>query len=195
MRGVKVRGIEAVVIGGSSGAVEALQEILGSLAPDFPVPIAAVVSPSAGDGIDVAHRLRAKCRFQVKEAEDKELLAPSTLYLAPQGYHLLIERAGTFSLSMDDLDKHARPSIDVLFESAAEALESGVVGILLGGANDDGIRGLTRIKQRGGLSYVQSPDGAATRTMREAALRISHPSWIVPLPELAPLLTRLSRPA
>jgi two-component system chemotaxis response regulator CheB len=136
-----------------------------------------------------------RCALPVKEAEDKEPLAPSTVYVAPPNYHLLLETQGYFSLSVDDPVLFSRPAIDVLFESAADAFGRSLLGLLLTGASEDGARGLCRIQQAGGLTLVQAPSTAAVRIMPEAALRLSAPSHVLPLNEIGPFLARLDRRA
>ncbi|MDQ3755637.1 MAG: chemotaxis protein CheB, partial [Acidobacteriota bacterium] len=119
-------------------------------------------------------------------------IVPGRVYLAPCDYHLLIEREG-FALSTESPVGFARPSIDVLFETAADVYGARAVGVILTGANRDGARGLARIKARGGYAIVQEPASAATRSMPEAALRATTVDYVVPLAEIAPLLNRLSR--
>lgn len=183
--------VEAIVIGGSAGALEAIRTILPELLPGFALPIALVLHllPTRPSGL--ASILARQCSLRVKEAEDKEPIAPGTLYLASPNYHLLIERRRCFSLSTDEPVHFSRPSIDVLFETAADAYGPGLVGLLLSGANDDGARGLARIKAAGGTTVVQSPDTAVVRTMPEAALRLTAADHILPLPDIGALLSSL----
>jgi two-component system, chemotaxis family, protein-glutamate methylesterase/glutaminase len=183
--------VEAIVIGGSAGALDALRTILPALSPPFALPIAIVLHllptrPSGLTGI-----LANQCSLRVKEAEDKEPIAPATLYLASPNYHLLVERRRCFSLSTDEPIHFSRPSIDVLFETAADAYGPGLVGVLLTGANEDGARGLERIKAAGGITIVQSPDTAVVRTMPDAALRLSRVDHILSLAEIGPFLSSL----
>lgn len=188
---VAAQRIEAIVIGGSAGALEALGAILPALPSDFSVPIALVLHLPPKHPSMVATVLGAKCSLRVKEPDDKEPLEAGTLYVAPPNYHLLIERKRSFSLSMDDLVLFSRPSIDVLFESAADAYGSRVAGVLLSGANADGAHGLARIKQAGGLTIVQSPQTAAVATMPEVALRLAQPDHVLPLNGVGAFLANL----
>ncbi len=163
--------IEATVIGGSAGALEALASLLEGLPAGLRVPIAIVVhiarnKPSALGSVLAAHSALPVC-----EAEDKAPLEPGHAYVAPPGYHVLIERGPSFALSVDAPVNFSQPSIDVLFESAAAALGPAVAGVLLSGANEDGARGLLAISEAGGVAMVQEPGEAASRTMPEAALR------------------------
>jgi len=191
---MNARDVAAVVIGGSAGALEALGEILPVLGDDFALPIAVVVHIPARRPSLLVEVLRAKCRLAVKEAEDKELFGPGTVYVAPPDYHLLIEKRGRCSLSVDELVHFSRPSIDVLFESAADAYGPRLIGVLLTGANEDGAAGLARIKQAGGTTAVQAPDSAAVATMPAAGLRLASPDHVLALPELGPLVARLGTP-
>jgi len=185
------RNIEAIVIGGSAGALEALGMFLPDLPREFSIPIALVVHLPPTKPSVVPNVLGARCALHVKEPDDKEPLVPATLYVAPPNYHLLIEKNRSFSLSVDDPVLFSRPSIDVLFESAADAYGPGLAGVLLTGANEDGARGLRRIKDAGGLTIVQSPATAAVATMPEAALRHGKPSHVLPLQKIGAFLAHL----
>jgi two-component system chemotaxis response regulator CheB len=122
----------------------------------------------------------------VREVDDKEAIEPRHVYLAPPDYHLLVER-GSFALSTDERVQHARPSIDVLFESAADAYGERVIGIVLTGANEDGAAGLARIADRGGLAIVQDPESAERRAMPDAAIAAGTPT-VLPLEEIGPFV-------
>lgn len=162
--------VEAIVIGASAGAVEALSRLLPALPADYPIPLLVVVHvPPDRDNALVA-LLRQRSRLAVLEAEDKGPIAPGAAYFAPADYHLLVETDRTLALSADDLVLYSRPSIDVLFESAAQAYGPGLVGLILTGANEDGAQGLAAIAAAGGLALVQDPDQAGARAMPEAAL-------------------------
>jgi two-component system chemotaxis response regulator CheB len=163
--------IEMIVVGGSAGALDALSVLLPALPGDFSVPIAIVLHLHPSKPSYLAQVLSAKSAVRVKEAEDKEPFSPATVYIAPPNYHLLVERHRCFALSVDDPVHFSRPAIDVLFESAADALGAAAAGVLLTGGNDDGARGLDRIARMGGITLVQSPESAPVRTMPEAALR------------------------
>lgn len=184
------RHIEAIVIGGSAGALEALSVILPALPPDLALPIAIVIHLPPGKTSYLTEVLGARCALPVKEAEDKEPLAPGMVYTAPPNYHLLIEKQRLFSLSVDDPVHFSRPAIDVLFETAADAYGAALAGALLSGASEDGARGLARIKEKGGVTIVQSPDGAPSRTMPEAALRLARIDHVVPQGEIGIILSR-----
>jgi two-component system chemotaxis response regulator CheB len=172
-----------VVLGASLGGVEAVDIILPSLPKDYPFPLVVVLHRHRDSGDVLVEHLRKACSIPVMEAEDKMPIETGWIYLAPPDYHLLIERecavaedlsvhhpALHFVLSTDEEVNHARPSIDVLFESVAEACGSSVVGIILTGASRDGASGLVKIKARGGFTVAQDPDSAKAAIMPLAAI-------------------------
>ena len=132
--------------------------------------------------------------LQVKQAEEKESIQGGTVYIAPPNYHLLIEDDHTFSLSVDNAVNYARPSIDVLFESAADVYGSDLIGVILTGNNDDGSQGLKKIKRNGGLTIVQTPESAEADGMPQAALEAVIPEYMLSLEAIGPLLNALSKP-
>lgn len=161
----------AVVVGASAGAVEALQAILCALPADFPAPIIVVVHIPPDRKSRLAQVIQSRCALTLREAEDKELAEPGTVYFAPPDYHLLVERDGRLSLSSEAPVLFSRPSIDILFETAAEAFGEAAVALVLSGANGDGARGAERIAQAGGVVLVQSPETATASAMPLAALK------------------------
>lgn len=187
--------MRAVVVGGSAGAFDPLTRILAALPRDFSLAVAVVLHVAPGRPSLLAHVLGAHCCLPVSEVDDKEVIEPGKVYVAPPGYHLLVERTERFSLSVDELVHYSRPSIDVLFESAADVYEGSLVGVLLSGANEDGARGVSRIKAGGGMTIVQSLASAQTRTMPEAALRLTRPDYVLPTLEIGALLARLGTPS
>ncbi|MBF0509567.1 MAG: chemotaxis protein CheB [Deltaproteobacteria bacterium] len=182
---------QAVVIGVSAGGMEALSDLLPPLPDEFSWPIIIVqhMHPTQGDYL--AELLCRRCAVKAKEADDKEKIQPGWIYLAPPNYHLLIERDQTFSLSVDEKVNFARPSIDVLFESAVDAYGSGLIGIILTGANHDGAYGLHLIKQCGGLTIVQDPAHAAHPVMPRSALDMTKVDHVLPIPGITRLLIEL----
>lgn len=183
-----VRTIDAIVMGGSAGAIDALNTILPALPADFAVPIVIVLHVLPSKPSLLTTVLGPRCAMTIKEAEDKEPLMPSTIYVAPPNYHLLIERQGWFSLSFDAAVHFSRPSIDVLFESAADAYGAKLTGVLLSGANDDGARGLRAIVNKGGVAVVQAPKTSAVDTMPLAAVEACPQAHVLPLSDIAPFL-------
>ena len=185
---------KAVVIGVSSGGLEALKVLVPGLRPDFGLPVLIVqhLAPHADSYLPVC--LNALSPLTVKEAEDKEALRPGVVYVAPPDYHLLVEADATLSLSVDPKVNFSRPAVDVLFETASDAFGSALVGIVLTGANHDGAAGLARIKRRGGLAIVQSPESAQAPTMPQAAIGATAVDHILSLHEIAPFLNHLIGP-
>ncbi len=182
----------AVAIGVSTGGLRALETILQALPADFALPILIVqhIDRDAGGGL--AHLLDQRCALKVREAGDNDQIVPGTAYLAPANYHLLVENRERLTLSVDPPVSFARPSIDVLFESAADVFGPHLIGIVLTGANFDGSEGLKRVKARRGLAIVQQPADAEAAQMPRAALAATEVDHVVTLGEIAPLLERLA---
>lgn len=162
--------IKLVVVGASAGAVDALGALLPGLPANFPAPILVVVHIPPDGRSRMAEVLQRHCALSVREAEDKEPALAGTVYIAPPDYHLLVERDGLLSLSNEEQVLFSRPSIDVLFETAADAFGAATAAVVLSGANSDGARGAARIAQAGGLVLVQSPESATSTAMPLAAL-------------------------
>lgn len=160
----------AVVIGASVGAIEALSVILPALPENYPLPVFIVVHVPADSRSLIADLFSGRCQIPVKEAEDKETIQNGTIYFAPADYHLLVESDFTLSLSSDEPVHYSRPSIDVLFESAADAYGDGLTGVILTGANSDGAGGLRAVCEAGGSALVQLPHTAIGTAMPMAAL-------------------------
>jgi len=188
------RTIEAVVLGASAGGFEALLAVLKGLPSTYPMPLVAVLHLPENHESRLPELFGYRLELQVREARDKESLAPGVLYFAPSGYHLLIETDRTFSFSCEDRVNYSRPSIDVLFETAVDAYGKALAGILLTGANYDGAAGLAGMKVAGALTIVQDPATAEVPTMPEAAIRRMAPDLILPLAEIHSLLRRLGEP-
>jgi two-component system chemotaxis response regulator CheB len=188
--------LNIVVIGASWGGLYALMELLGALPTDFPVPIA-VVQHRAHDDSDttrLAHVLSRYSTLPVADADERARLEPARVYLAPADYHLMVER-GHFELSVDDLVQYSRPSIDVLFESAANAYGPGVVGVLLTGFGRDGTAGMARIKEKGGLTIAEDPGSAMQPAMPRAAINRGVVDEVLGLSAIAPRLMQLAKVA
>jgi two-component system, chemotaxis family, protein-glutamate methylesterase/glutaminase len=182
---------EAIVVGLSAGGMEALKLFVPMLPATFPLPV--IVAQHIAEESDgfLPEYLDELSPLTVKEAEDKEPIFAAHVYLAPPGYHLLVENDRTFSLSADPRVNYCCPAIDVLFESAADVFGEALIGVVLTGGNSDGSRGLKTIKDRGGTAIVQNPVTADNRAMPQAACEAVIPDYIVNLPELVPLLVRL----
>jgi two-component system chemotaxis response regulator CheB len=161
---------DAVVIGASSGGIELLGTLLSKVPAAFPAAVL-VVQHVRGDSRSLLHELYApRCAIAVCEAADKQPIEPGTVYFAPPDYHLLVEFDHTCALSVDDPVRYSRPSIDVLFESAAWAYRGRLLGILLTGANDDGSAGMAAIREAGGTNWAQLPSTARSPIMPRSAI-------------------------
>jgi two-component system chemotaxis response regulator CheB len=185
------RHFKALVIGVSTGGVSALKYLLGKLPADFPIPVLIVshIAPDSDDGM--ALLLNSLSSIRVKEADEQEIITFGTVYLAPANYHLLVERGGSLALSIDPPVNYARPSVDVLFESAANVYGSELIGVILTGAGADGSKGLLKIKNCGGVTIVQNPTDAEMASMPQSALQLLQADYVVQLKELPDILMRL----
>ncbi len=183
----------AVVIGASAGGVQALLALLPALPADFPWPIFIVLHVPADRSNVLAPLFEAQCGLEVKEAEDKETARPGVVYFAPSDYHLLVEENGDLALSSDEAINYSRPSIDVLFESAADAYGEGLIGVILTGANNDGAAGLKAVHAAGGVALVQDPAAAYARTMPQAARQACNAALVLSLDRIADYLKGLER--
>jgi two-component system, chemotaxis family, protein-glutamate methylesterase/glutaminase len=164
------RPLDALVIGGSAGSVEALTAILPALRPTCGIAVFVVMHLPRERPSLLVNIFAPKCQLRVVEAQDKEPVEPGTIYFAPPDYHVLIDRGPHIALDAGELVNFSRPSIDVLFESAADAYAERLMGIVLSGANGDGAAGLKAVQSAGGLTLVQHPQTAVARAMPEAAL-------------------------
>jgi two-component system chemotaxis response regulator CheB len=182
---------ELVVIGASWGGLRAVKDVLDGLGNAATAPIVVAQHRAPGAGQRLPQLLQRHTELTVREAEDKDTLTPGSVYLAPPDYHTLIEADGTIALSTEGLVRHARPSIDVLFRSAAEAYRERCVGVVLTGANDDGAEGLARIKELGGVAVVQDPRTAERREMPAAAIGATHADIVLPLEDIGAFLRGL----
>ena len=183
---------ELIVIGCSLGGMYALEKIFCVLPPDFEIPIAVAQHRHKKSNEGLPEFFRRTCKIHIMDADDKQWIKPSTVYLAPADYHLLVEK-GSFSLSVDEAVHNSRPSIDVLFESAADAYGRALIGVILTGANDDGASGVRRIRSRGGLVVAQDPKTAEAPTMPEAAIATGAVDQILPLDQIGPFLVERSQ--
>ena len=180
-----------VAIGSSWGGLDALGELLAGLPDGFPAAVA-IAQHRAADSQDgaLAGLLARVSAIPIRDAEDKDAILPGNGYLAPPDYHLLVEEDG-FALSVDERVRHARPSVDVLFESAADVYGERLVAVVLTGANDDGADGVRAVKARGGATIAQDPDEAERAEMPAAAIATGAVDRVLPLGRIAPALAEL----
>jgi two-component system chemotaxis response regulator CheB len=182
-----------VVIGASWGGLYALMDLLGALPVDFPAPIVVVQHRSADtDDSRLAKVLGRYSALPVMDSEDKALLEPSHVYLGPAGYHVLVDH-DHLTLSVDDLVQYSRPSIDVLFESAADTLGSQAIAVLLTGFGHDGAAGLAKVREAGGATIVQEPATAMQASMPQAGIDAGGAIEVMPLEKIARRLIELCR--
>lgn len=183
---------KAVVIGTSAGGLKALRTIFPLLPKNYPLPILVVQHmPVNAKGFNTSALLADHCKLPVMEAIDKTPIQPGWIYFAPPGYHLLVEPDFTLSLSIDPKVNHSRPSIDVLFETAADAYQEGLTGVLLTGASQDGTQGLLKILNRGGMTLVQDPTTAEAPLMPRFAIAVRAASQILTLEAIARTLIQI----
>jgi two-component system chemotaxis response regulator CheB len=175
------REFDAVVIGGSAGAIDALAELLPALPKSERTAVIVVVHLPANQKSLMVEIFKPRCTPVVREAEDKSPVELGTIWFAPPDYHLLIESDRTFALSIDAHVCFSRPAIDVLFESAAAVYGERLLGIVLTGASRDGAHGAKAIRERGGTVIVQDPEEAATGIMPKAAIEEANPQWVTSL--------------
>lgn len=187
------RAIDAIAIGASAGAIETLRVVLAPIPRSFGAALVLVIHvPASGESL-LADVLARHCALPVREAADKEKIEESTVYVAPPGYHLLVEPDKTLSLSIDAPVNYSRPSIDVLFESAAYAYRERLLGIILTGANEDGADGLMAVRRSGGLAWVQDPGSAAAVVMPRSAIERAGADAVYDPSTMAAELVALSR--
>jgi len=182
---------EAIVIGTSAGGLKALISVLGALPSEFPLPIIIVQHLHPHSDSYLAQILDAKCQLKVKQADEKESITAGVVYIAPPNYHLLIEEDRSFSLTCEEPVNFARPSVDVLFETAIYAYRDKLIGIILTGANNDGSQGVKKIKQIGGYVIVQAPATAEADAMPKAAIAATQVDKILPITQIGPYLLQI----
>ncbi|GAB1418322.1 chemotaxis protein CheB [Bacteroidales bacterium] len=192
MFGTGLEKINAVVIGTSAGGLKALKSIVEALPADFDLPVFIVQHLNPQSGGFLPSYLSQFTQLRVKEAEPNETVVNGTVYIAPANYHLLIEKDKKLSLTVDEKVNFSRPSIDILFESAAEVYLEQLLGILLTGANNDGSKGIIRIHQLGGITIAQHPASAEVKAMPQSAIETGAVNWVLHLDEITLFLAKLS---
>ena len=181
--------MQFIAIGASLGGTSALQVLLPTLPPNWTAAVALVFHRAQGAGDSLERFLRKHSPLPVEEARDKTPIQPGHLYFAPADYHLMCEE-NHFALTTEAAVSYARPSIDVLFESAAEMYGERAAGVLLSGAGHDGAAGMTAIKRHGGLTLVQTPESAESASMPNAAIATGKIDKILPLEAIVPFLLK-----
>jgi two-component system chemotaxis response regulator CheB len=184
--------IEAIVIGASAGGVEALGLILPALPAKFGASLLIVLHLPRERPSLLVEIYEKRCALPIREADDKEPIEPGTVYFAPPDYHMLVERNRQIALSTDEPVHFSRPSVDVLFESAADVYADRLLGVILTGANEDGAAGLHAVHRAGGVTVVQQPDSAKVPLMVVSALQRNPADFVLSLPQIAELLVGLA---
>ncbi|HEX9130317.1 MAG TPA: chemotaxis protein CheB [Gemmatimonadaceae bacterium] len=182
-----------VAMGTSWGGLSAMSKLLGSLPEEFSLPIVLVQHRSKDSDRLLVQLLQDATGLKVCEIEDKDVLRAGTVHVAPADYHVLVE-SGYLSLTLEEPVRFSRPSIDVMFTSAADAYGPATIGVILTGANEDGATGLAAIVKRGGYALVQDPKTAEIRIMPEAALKATPTAEVLSLDDLASRLIELAEP-
>ena len=184
---------EAVVIGVSAGGLRAMQILFSNIGKRFNLPIVVVqhLHPESEDYL--AQMLSDYCPLRLKEADDKELIKNSTVYFAPANYHLLVSSDKTLTLNVDEKVNYCRPSVDVLFESAADVYGEHLIGIVLTGSNQDGAAGMKMIKEYGGLAIVQDPSTADVEVMPLSVINCIKVDHILSLEKIGKYLNNINK--
>ncbi len=187
---------DIVVIGASSGGIEALQTLVGALPAHFPATIFVVVHVGPY-GLNMLDRILEKAgKLPASNANDWEKFERGHLYVAPGDHHLFLEPTGHMRLTRGPKENRTRPAVDPLFRSAAAAYGLRVVGVVLSGSLDDGTAGLWAIKERGGVAIVQEPGEARAPGMpRNALAHVEADHWAdhcLPVEKIAAVLVELA---
>jgi two-component system chemotaxis response regulator CheB len=182
---------EAIVIGVSSGGMNAMKIMFSLLPKNFSTPIIIVQHIGARSDGHFIKLLNNQSNVSIKEADEKEKIENGNVYIAPPNYHLMIERDKTFSLTIEERVNYARPSIDVLFESAADVYKDKLIGVILTGSSSDGTTGLKKIKEYGGLTIAQDPKTAESGYMPASAIAVVPMDFILSLEEIIKLLIKI----
>lgn len=178
----------AVFIGGSWGGLEASSRILAQLPRDFPAPVFLVLHQRQGSDNRLSWLLRHRIGMKVCDPEDKEVVRKGHLYVAPPGYHMLVDQCGTVAFSMGPAVHFSRPSIDETFFSGGHVYGRDAIGVILTGANEDGARGIRYIARRGGVTVAQSPESAEAGLMPRAAIETGHVQHVLDINDIAGFL-------
>ena len=180
----------AIVIGTSAGGLHAVSAILDEFPADYPIPVIIVQHRSKDQRDLLEEVLQSKCKIRIKQADEKEKIESGCVYIAPPDYHLLVESDETFSLSADEPVRFSRPSIDVLFETAAAVFKNALIGIILTGASNDGSSGIVAIKKNGGLTIAQNPAEAQFPFMPKSSIETKEINYVWTLSDIRNFLLK-----
>lgn len=179
-----MRRPKLMIIGGSAGSLQVIMGIISVVRPDFPSSVLIVLHRNSVFESNLEDLFALKSRAIIKEVEEKELIMPGSIYIAPADYHVLIEEDQTFSLDYSERVNFSRPSIDVTFRSASDVYGKELVCLLLSGGNADGVDGLEHVKERGGLTVVQDPATAEVPYMPQHALSRMNVDFVLPAEDI-----------
>ncbi len=182
-----------VVIGASSGGLDALSTLLSALPGTYRLPVIVVQHRSKEERDLLETVLQHKCEIRIKQADEKEKITAGFVYIAPPNYHLMIESDMTFSLSVDESVKFSRPSIDVLFETASHVYAERLIGIILTGSGSDGAGGMLSISEQNGFTIAQDPGEAHDPAMPIASIRTGAVKRVLPLKEIIEFLKQVEK--
>lgn len=168
-----------IIVGGSAGSFKIVNQLLNSLPQNFKHPLILCLHRLRNVRAGFAEALQINSKILISEPDDKEIIRENRIYLAPANYHLMFDQDQRFLLSTSDPVNHSRPSIDICFETGAEAFKDKTIGVLLSGANMDGAKGMLKVKTEGGLTIVQSPEDSEIRTMPETCINLFQPDRIL----------------
>lgn len=187
-----ISGCEVVLIGGSAGSLKVLMEVLPLLSTIPTYALVIILHRKNTEDSTLEDLIALKTILPVREVEDKTLLEPGCIYIAPSDYHLLFEKNKLLSLDISEKVNHSRPSIDVSFESAAAVYNSSLVAILLSGSNSDGTQGLKIIQELGGKIIIQDPKSADMPFMPNHAILNTTPDLILDIEGIAAVLAKIN---
>jgi two-component system chemotaxis response regulator CheB len=180
-----------LVIGGSAGSLQVILSMLLAMGREYPLPVILILHRNSGFESYLEELLSSRTHLLIREAEEKEVLKPGTVYVCPADYHVLVEQDRTLSLDYSERVNHCRPSIDVTMRSAADVFGNGLVAILLSGGNADGVDGMEYVKARGGMTVVQDPATAEVPYMPQHLIMRMTPDRVLAPGELALLVGQL----
>jgi two-component system chemotaxis response regulator CheB len=176
-----------IVIGASTGGTEAIKDVLVAMPPDAPGILVTQHMPE-GFTRSFAARLDGLCKVAVKEADDGERVLPGHVYIAPGHSHLLLRKSGAnyiTQLSQSEPVNRHRPSVDVLFHSAAECAGKNVIGVILTGMGKDGAAGMLELRKAGAYTYAQDKDSCVVYGMPREAVAVGGVEEVLPLDQIA----------
>jgi two-component system chemotaxis response regulator CheB len=183
---------KVVMIGGSAGSLQVLMQLLPQLPSPLHYAIVIILHRKNTEDNILEELIALKATAAVQEVEDKVVVEPGYIYIAPASYHLLFESNFAISLDISEKINFSIPSIDVSFQSASEAFKSNAIGILLSGANSDGTAGLVSIKSQGGITVVQDPNTAEIDFMPKNALKKALPDQVLSIEEISDFLVKIN---